>query len=324
MRVALHWFIVSMVALAAWPRPATAQDYPTQSVTILVPFAPGGGTDVIARAVGHKLEQRLGKTFVIENRPGAGTTIAAAATAKAAPDGHTLMQATSGTMAMNPTIYKSLPYDPDKDLVPVALVAGVPFILVVHPSLGVKSVADLVKVAKERTLSYGSGGVGAFHHLNAELFSSMLGIKMTHVPYRGSVPAMTDLVAGHIQVLFVDIGPSIELVRAGKAVALGITSAETAAAAAEVPPLAKVGVPGFDTTAWQMMIAPSQTPRPILARLNTEINAIVRTDEISKQFVGLGLIPIGKGSLEELAAFVKSETTRWSKVIRDAGLAGSQ
>jgi tripartite-type tricarboxylate transporter receptor subunit TctC len=324
MRVALHWFIVSMVALAAWPRPATAQDYPTQSVTILVPFAPGGGTDVIARAVGHKLEQRLGKTFVIENRPGAGTTIAAAATAKAAPDGHTLMQATSGTMAMNPTIFKKLPYEPGKDLVPVALIAGVPFILVVHPSLPVNSIADLVKVAKERQLSYGSGGVGAFHHLNGELFSSMLGIKMTHVPYRGSVPAMTDLVAGNIQVLFVDIGPSIQLVRAGKARALGITSAERAAAAPEVPPLAEVGVPGFDTTAWQMLIAPGATPRPILQKLNTEVNAIVRTDDISKQFVNLGLVPIGKGSLDELSAFVKSETGRWTKVIQNAGLAGTQ
>ena len=324
MRALVRAILISLAVVAAFARPAAAQDYPTRGTTILVPFAPGGGTDVIARAVGQKLEQRLGKPFLVENRPGAGTSIAAGATAKAAPDGYTLMQATSGTMAMNPTIYKSLPYDPDKDLVPVALVAGVPFILVVHPSLGVKSVPDLVKAAKERTLSYGSGGVGAFHHLNAELFSSMLGIKMTHVPYRGSVPAMTDLVAGHIQVLFVDIGPSIELVRAGKAIALGLTSAEPAAAAAEVPPLAKMGVPGFDTTAWQMMVAPAKTPRPILAKLNTEINVIVRTDEIIKQFVGLGLIPIGKGSLEELAAFVKSETARWGKVIRDANLAGSQ
>jgi tripartite-type tricarboxylate transporter receptor subunit TctC len=316
--------LISLAVVAAFAQPVAAQDYPTRGTTILVPFAPGGGTDVIARAVGQKLEQRLGKPFLVENRPGAGTSIAAGATAKAAPDGYTLMQATSGTMAMNPTIYKSLPYDPDKDLVPVALIAGVPFILVIHPSLGVKSVPDLVKVAKERTLSYGSGGVGAFHHLNSELFSSMLGIKMTHVPYRGSVPAMTDLVAGHIQVLFVDIGPSIELVRAGKAIALGVTSAEPAAAAAEVPPLAKMGVPGFDTSAWQMMIAPAKTPRPILTKLNTEINAIVRTDEITKQFVGLGLIPIGKGSLEELAAFVKSEIARWGKVVEAAGIARSQ
>jgi tripartite-type tricarboxylate transporter receptor subunit TctC len=312
------------LSLIAFQSFAQAQDYPTHSVNILVPFAPGGGTDLIARAVGQKLEQRLGKTFVIENRPGAGTTIAAGATAKAAPDGYTLMQATSGTMSMNPTIFKKLPYEPNKDLVPVALIAGVPFILVVHPALPVHSIADLVKLAKQRPLTYGSGGVGAFHHLNAELFSSMLGIKMTHVPYKGSVPSMTDLVAGNIQVLFVDIGPSIQLIRAGKARALGITSAQRAAAAPEIPPLADVGVPGFDTTAWQMLVAPGNTPRAILEKLNAEVNAIVQTEEIAKRFVTMGLVPIGKGSLDELGAFVKSETGRWAKVIQNAGLAGTQ
>ena len=324
MDVVLRWVIIAIIALNAWPRHSAAQGYPTHSVTILVPFAPGGGTDLIARAVGHKLEQRLGETFVVENRPGAGTTIAAAATAKAAPDGYTLMQATSGTMAMNPTIFKKLPYQPDKDLVPVALVAGVPFVLVVNPSLPVNSIADLVKVAKQRRLNYGSGGVGAFHHLNAELLSSMLGIKMAHVPYKGSAPAMTDLVAGTIQVLFVDIGPSIQLIRAGKARALGITSAQRVAAAPEIPPLAQVGVPGFDTTAWQMLVAPGNTPRPVLEKLNVEVNAAVQTEEITKQFVTVGLVPIGKGSLDELDAFVKSETVRWAKVIRNAGLAGTQ
>ena len=191
---------------------------------------------------------------------------------------------------------------------PVALVAGVPFVLVVNPNLPVHSVADLVKLAKEKPLTYGSGGVGAFHHLNAELFSSMTGIKMTHVPNKGSVPAMTDLVAGNIDVLFVDLGPSIQLIRAGKARALGITSAEPAAAAPEIPPLAKVGVPGFDTTAWQMLVAPGGTPQPILDKLNTEVNAIVNTDEVTKKFVDLGLVPIGKGSRKELDAYVKSET----------------
>jgi tripartite-type tricarboxylate transporter receptor subunit TctC len=323
MDVVLRWVIIG-IALAAWPRHSAAQDYPTHSVTILVPFAPGGGTDLIARAVAQKLEQRLGKTFVVENRPGAGTTIAAAATAKAAPDGYTLMQATSGTMAMNPTIFKKLPYQPGKDLVPVALVAGVPFVLVVNPSLPVNSITDLVKVAKQRPLNYGSGGVGTFHHLNAELLSSMLGINMTHVPYKGSAPAMTDLIAGTIQVLFVDIGPSIQLIRAGKARALGITSAQRVAAAPEIPPLAEVGVPGFDTTAWQMLVAPGNTPRPVLEKLNVEVNDAVQTEDISKQFVTVGLVPIGKGSLDELDAFVKSETVRWAKVIRNAGLAGTQ
>jgi tripartite-type tricarboxylate transporter receptor subunit TctC len=316
-------FVAIVLALSSSDR-TTAQEYPTRTTTILVPFAPGGGTDLIARTVAQKLEQRLGKSFVVENRPGAGTTIAAAAAAKADPDGYTLMQATSGTMAMNPTIFKNLPYEPDKDLVPVALIAGVPFILAVNASLPVQSVADLVKLAKQKKLTYGSGGVGAFHHLNAELFSSMTGIKMTHVPYKGSVPAMTDLVSGQIDVLFTDIGPSIQLIRAGKARALGITSAKRAEAAPEIAPLAELGLPGFDTTAWQMLVAPGRTPKPVLAKLNAEVNAIVQTDEVIKGFVKMGLVPIGKGSLEELNAYVKSEQARWTPVIRNAGLAGSQ
>lgn len=323
----LFGFVAVALALvlgSGGPDRAAAQDYPARNVTILVPFAPGGGTDLIARTIGQKLEQRLGKTFLVENRPGAGTTIAAAQAAKAEPDGYTLMQATSGTMAMNPTIFKSLPYEPLKDLVPVALVAGVPFILAVNANLPVKSVADLVKLAKERKLTYGSGGVGAFHHLNSELFNSMMGIKMTHVPYKGSVPAMTDLVAGQIDVLFTDIGPSIQLIRAGKARALGISSAKRAEATPEIPPLAELGVPGFDTTAWQMLIAPAGTPKPVIAKLNAEVNAIVQTDEVSKAFVRTGLVPIGKGSPDELAAYVKSEQARWAPVIKNAGLAGTQ
>jgi tripartite-type tricarboxylate transporter receptor subunit TctC len=324
MRVVFSWALIALAAFAAVPRNASADDYPARNVTILVPFAPGGGTDLIARTVAQKLEGRLGRSFIIENRPGAGTSIAAGATAKADPDGYTLMQATSGTMSMNPTIYKNLPYTPDKDLVPVALIAGVPFVLVVNPNLPVHSVADLVKLAKQKHLTYGSGGVGAFHHLNAELFCSMTGIKMTHVPNKGSVPAMTDLISGNIDVLFVDIGPSIELIRAGKARALGITSADPAAAAPEIPPLAKVGVPGFDTTAWQMLVAPGGTPAPILDKLNAEVNALVQSGDITKKFVDMGLVPIGKGSRKELEAYVKSETARWAPVIRNAGLAGSQ
>lgn len=324
MRIHFGLVAVALVLALSGADRAAAQDYPTRTTTILVPFAPGGGTDLIARTVAQKLEQRLGKSFVVENRPGAGTTIAASAAAKAEPDGYTLMQATSGTMAMNPTIFKNLPYEPDKDLVPVALIAGVPFVLAVNASLPVQSVADLVKLAKERKLTYGSGGVGAFHHLNSELFSSMTGIKMTHVPYKGSVPAMTDLVGGQIDVLFVDIGPSIQLIRAGKARALGITSAKRAEAAPEVAPLAEVGLPGFDTTAWQMLVAPGGTPKPVLTKLNAEVNAIVQTDEVSKAFARSGLVPIGKGSLAELSAYVKSEQARWAPVIRNAGLAGSQ
>jgi tripartite-type tricarboxylate transporter receptor subunit TctC len=324
MHLLLNWTLICFAALNAFSRGAAAQDYPTHNVTILVPFAAGGGTDVLARAVAQQLEKRLGKTFIIENRPGAGTVIAAGATAKAAPDGYTLMQATSGTMAMNPTIFKSLPYEPLKDLVPVALVAGVPFVLTVNPSLPVHSVADLVKLAKEKPLTYGSGGVGAFHHLNAELFSSMTGIKMTHVPFRGSAPSTTALIAGQIDVLFVDLGPMLPQIRAGKARVLGITSAEPFPTAPDIPPLATVGLPGYNTIAWQMLVAPGGTPRPILEKLNSEVNAIVQGPEMKKPLENLGMIPIGKGSVTELEAYVKSEATRWAKVIRDAGLAGTQ
>jgi len=324
MRVVCKLMLAGLAALAVLPRNAAAQNYPAHTVTILVPFAAGGGTDLLARAVAQRLEQRLGKPFVIENRTGAGTVVAAGAAAKATPDGYTLMQATSGTMAMNPTIFKSLTYDPAKELTPVALLAGVPFALLVHPSLPVHNIADLAKVAKEQSLSYGSGGVGAFHHLNGELLSSMLGIKMTHVPYRGSIPALTDLVAGHIQVLFVDIGPALAQIRAGKARVLGITCAEPVSFAPELQPLAKVGLPDFDTTAWQMLIAPAKTPRPILEKLNAEANEIVKQPDVVKKLNDIGMNPIGKASLDELDAFVKSETVRWSKVIHNAGLAGSQ
>ena len=324
MKVLFGWVLMTLIMFGAAPRDAVAQDYPARNVTILVPFTAGGGTDMIARAIAQKLEQKLGKTFVIDNRPGAGTAIAAAAAAKAVPDGYTLMQATSGTMAMNPMIFKNLSYEPNKDLVPVALVAGVPFILAVNAALPVQNVADLIKLAKQKNLSYGSGGPGSFHHLNAELFSSMTGIKMTHVPYKGSVPAMTDLISGQIDILFTDIGPSIQLIRAGKARAIGITSAKRAAAAPDIPPLAEMGVPGYDTTAWQMLVAPGDTPKAILEKLNAEVNTIMKSEEIAKQFVTMGLEPIGKGSLKELGDFVRSETARWTPVIRNAGLAGTQ
>jgi len=324
MRTVLSSMLIGMAALVGSPCVAAADDYPTRNVTFLVPFAPGGGTDVLARLVGSKLEQHFGKSFIVENRPGAGTTIAAGATAKATPDGYTLMQATSGTMAMNPTIFKSLPYTPEKDLVPVSLIAGVPFVLVVNPELPVKSVADLVKLAKQKPLTYGSGGVGAFHHLNAELFSSMTGIKMTHVPYKGSVPSMTALIAHEIDVLFVDLGPSIQLIRAGKARALGVTSAEPVSSAPEIPPLATVGLPGFDTTAWQMIVAPGGTPQPIMEKLNTGANAAVNEADLHKKLSDMGMIPLGRKSLPELNAFVKSETAKWAPVIKNAGLAGSQ
>jgi len=289
-----------------------------------VPFAPGGGTDILGRLFGQKLSDRFGKQFVVENRPGAGTVTAAVQVAKSAPDGYTIMMATSGTMAMNPTLYKKLPYEPGKDLVLVALIADVPFVLVVNPELPVKSVADLVKLAKERPLSYGSGGVGAFHHLMGELFKTTLGFPMTHVPYKGTLPALNDVIAGHIQLMFSDLSPAYPLIQAGKLRALGLTTAQRVPAAPEIPPLAEVGVPGFDWAPWQSVAAPGATPRDVLAKLNGALNEASAEPEVVKQLASLHFTPARKRSLAELDAFVKAETARWAKVLQQAGVAGSE
>ncbi len=315
--------LISMTADRTYAQ-EKAQDYPSRQVNFVVPFAPGGGTDILGRLFGQKLSDRFGKPFVIENRPGAGTVTAAVQVAKSAPDGYTIMMATSGTMAMNPTLYKKLPYEPGKDLVLVALICNVPFVLVVNPALPVNSVADLVKVAKERPLSYWSGGVGAFHHLMGELFKTTLGIPMTHVPYRGTLPALNDLIAGHIQLLFSDLAPAYPLIQAGKLRALGVTTAQRAPAAPELPPLAEVGLPGFDWAPWQSVVAPGGTPKDIVLKLNGALNAALAEPEVAKQLVGLQFIPVGKGSPEELDRFVKSETVRWAKVLQQAGVAGSE
>jgi tripartite-type tricarboxylate transporter receptor subunit TctC len=301
-----------------------AQDYPSRQVNFIVPFAPGGGTDILGRLVGQKLSERFGKPFVVENRPGAGTVTAAIQVARSTPDGYTIMMATSSTLAINVSLYKKLPYDPGKDLVPVALICGVPFVLVVNPSLPVNSVADLIKLAKEKPLSYGSGGAGAFHHLMGELFKTSFGIPMTHVPYKGTLPALNDVIAGHIQLMFSDLAPAYPLIQAGKVRALGVTTGQRVASAPELAPLAEIGVPGFDWAAWQSVAVPGATPKEIVAKLNGAVNAALAEHDVTKQLVTHSFVPIGKGSPDELDRFVKSETARWAKVLQQAGVAGSE
>ena len=315
---------LALTGASAGPLWAQATDYPSRQVNFVVPFAPGGGTDILGRLVGQKLSDRFGKPFVVENRPGAGTVTAAVQVTKSAPDGYTIMMATSGTMAMNPTLYKKLPYEPGKDLILAALICNVPFVLVVNPALPVHSVADLVKLAKERQLTYGSGGAGAFHHLMGELFKSTMGIPMTHVPYKGTLPALNDVVAGHIELMFSDLAPAIPLIEGGKVRALGVTTARRAASAPNIPPLAEIGVAGFDWAAWQSVAVPGATPKEIVAKLNGAVNAAIAEPDVTKQLVTHSFIPIGKGSPEELDRFVKSETARWAKVLQQAGVAGSE
>ncbi len=319
-----HALLIAAVALIGADRALSAQDYPSHQVNFVVPFAPGGGTDLLGRLIGQKLSERFGKPFVIENRPGAGTLTAALQVAKSAPDGHTIMMATSSTLAINVTLYKHLPYEPGKDLVLAALVCNVPFVLVVDPSLPVKSVGDLIKLAKTRSLSYGSGGPGSFHHLMAELFKTTTGVSMTHVPYRGTAPALNDLLAGQIQLMFSDMAPAYPLIKAGKICALGLTTAQRAASAPEIPPLAEVGLPGFNWAAWQSVVVPGGTPKEIVATINDAVNAAIASPDVTRKLTDLQFIPIGKGSPEELDRFLKTEAARWRKVVKAAGVAGTQ
>ncbi|MFL5092234.1 MAG: Bug family tripartite tricarboxylate transporter substrate binding protein [Xanthobacteraceae bacterium] len=305
---------------------AAAQDYPVRPVTIVVPYTPGGSTEIMSRLVGQKLEEKLGKPVLIEMKPGAGTVIGASAVAKSVPDGYTLLMATPTPMAINVAIYKNLPYDPRTDLVPLAMVAQAPFILLVNPSLPVTSVPELIGFAKSNPgqLSYGSGGVGAPHHLYAELLKSMTGIQMTHVPYKGSLPALNDVIAGHIQLMFCDIPPAAGMIQAGKVRAIGVSTKARLAAFPQVPTVDESGVPGFDVAGWFMLTAPAETPRPIVDKLHATLKGILEAPEMKEQIARLSLVPMDTPPVEDMRGFVKSEVVRWGKVVQAAGIAGTE
>jgi len=294
-------------------------------VTIVVPFAAGGGSDLLARLVAQKLEEKLGKPFIIENRPGAATTLAAMQVVRAVPDGYMLMQATSSTMAINVSMSKKLAYEPLKDLVPVALLSSSPFFLVVNKDLPLQSVADLISLAKAKpnSLNYGSGGPGSMHHLSTELLQSLAGIQMTHVPYKATPPAMNDLLAGNIQVLFGDTTSTLPFIKQGTVRALAVTTAKRSPAAPDVPAVAET-VPGFESASWQMLVAPGATPPEVIALLNREVHAIFSNPAVIGELERRGVGPALTGNPAEVQDFVKQEIVRWSDVGRRAGLEGSQ
>jgi tripartite-type tricarboxylate transporter receptor subunit TctC len=309
--------------LAAGVPHVAAQDYPTRTVTIIVPFTPGGATDILGRMAAAALEARLDKSFVVENRAGAGQQIGVNAVARAAPDGYTLLVATSSALAINPTLYKKVSYDPVKDFQPIAMLAHLPFILVVNNDLPVRSVAELIKYAKENPskLSFGSGGVGASHHLYGELFKTLTGTEMTHVPYKGTVPALTDLIAGHIQVLFADSPPILPQIKSGKVRALGVTTGKRIPAAPDIPAIAET-VPSFDSAPWQMLSAPSGTPAPVIDILHKQMTAYVASPEGQKKLMDLGMVPGASTPPAELSKFVAQEIDAWAQVVQKAGIAG--
>ena len=295
-------------------------------MTIVVPFAAGGGSDLLARLVAQKLEEKLGKPFIIENRPGAATTLAAMQVVRAAPDGYTLMQATSSTMAINVSMSKKLAYEPLKDLVPVALLSSSPFFLVVNKDLPLKSVADLIALAKAKpnSLNYGSGGPGSMHHLSTELLQSLAGIQMTHVPYKATPPAMNDLLAGNIQVLFGDTTSTLPFIKQGTRARRLRSPRRSAARRRRMFRPSPRRVPGFESASWQMLVAPGATPPEVIALLNREVHAIFSDPAVIGELERRGIGPALTGKPEEVRDFVKKEIVRWSDVVRRAGLEGSQ
>jgi tripartite-type tricarboxylate transporter receptor subunit TctC len=304
----------------------SAENYPSRPVTVVVPYAAGGGLDLVARLLAQKLSERTGRSFFVENRLGAGGIIAANSVARAAPDGYTLFVGSSTQLAIQVTLRKKLSYDPATDFVPIALVASVPFVLIVNPSLPVHTAGDLVKLAKEKPgqLLFGSSGIGSPPHLYMELLQTMTDTKMTHVPYKGTAQAIIDVVSGRVPVLMSDVAPAAPLIKAGTVRALGVSSTTRVAVLPDVPPIAENGVPGFDAVAWLMAVAPAAVPPAIVDKLHDVLKEIVAAPDTQQKFVTLGVIPIDTPPVPKLQAFVKSEIGRWGKVVEHAGLAGSE
>jgi len=309
--------LASIVAVAT---SVSAQSYPTRPIRLVVPFPAGGTTDILAREAGERLSATLGQPVVVDNRPGAGGNIGADLVAKSAADGYTLLMATVGTHAINPSLYSKMPYDHIKDFAPVVLVAGVPNVLEVTSSLPVNSVADLIKLAKEKPgqLNFASSGNGTSIHLSGELFKSMAGVDMTHVPYKGSAPALVDLVGGQVQLMFDNLPSSLPQIKAGKLRAIAVTSAQRAPALPNVPTIAESGLPGYEASSWFGIVAPAGTPPAVINRINAEINQWLRAPETAEKLLAQGAIAAG-GSPEQFAAHIRAETDKWAKVVKASG-----
>ncbi len=312
---------LAAAAAVLMTNPASAQStYPGKPVRIVVPSSAGGGTDIIARIVAPKLTQALGQQIVIDNRPGAGTMIGGELVAKAPPDGYTLLMCIS-TLATNPVIYRKVPYNALSDFAPITRVLVASNILVVHPSLPPRTVKELIAFAKAHPgqLNFGSAGLGTNPHLSMELFLSMTGLKMVHVPYKGSAPAIIDLLAGHVGVMTATALTGIPHIRAGRLRALGVTGAKRTAAAPDVPTISEAGVPGYEAVQWYGMAAPANTPREVITRLNREMVTILQMPDVKEKFAADGADTAGT-SPEEFGRYIKSETEKWQKVAKAAGI----
>jgi tripartite-type tricarboxylate transporter receptor subunit TctC len=298
--------------------PASAADYPTKPVRLVIGFAPGGGTDTTARALSNKLSASLGHQVIVDNRPGHSGTIAADIVSKATPDGHTVLLGTIA-LVINPSLMKKMPFDTLKDLAPVTQAVDSTNILVVHPSVAAKSVKELIALAKAKPLNGGSSGVGGTGHLAIELFNLQADTKITHVPYKGGGPAMADLLGGNIQLIFATAASSIGHIKSGKVRALAVTTAKRSALVPDLPTVAEAGLPGYEANNWNGFFVPAKTPRAIVNRLNQEISTALNAPDI-KEFLFKQGLDAAPGTPEQFAAYMKSEMSKWAKVIKAAGI----
>ena len=307
-------------ALTAAPA-ALAQTYPTKTVRMIVAFPPGGTTDILARATAQKLTEAFGQQVVIDNRPGAGGNIGTELVARSPADGYTLLASPGSTLTSNPAVYAKVPFDTVRDFAPVTIIAEVPNVLIEHPSLPVKTVKELIALAKTRPgqLAYASTGAGQSTHLSAELFKQMARVDMIHVPYKGSAPALTDMVAGQVTVMFDNMPSCLPFVKAGRLKAIAVTSTKRSPTTPELPTVAEAALPGFDVTVWFSVLAPANTPRDIVARLNGEIVKALKAPDMRERLSQQGAEPVGN-TPEEFSAVIKRDLAKWSKLVKDANI----
>jgi tripartite-type tricarboxylate transporter receptor subunit TctC len=315
MVIRLLGFVIAVVLSPA----ALAQTYPSQPIKIIVPFTPGGTSDLLAREIGHSISADWGQPVVIENRPGAGGAIGTTEVARSAPDGYTLLMGSSAALAINPYIIKETQYDPTKDFKPISLAAKIQNMLLVHPSIPVKTVSELLSYAKSHNLIYASYGVGSSPHMSAELFEKMGDIQMTHVPFRGGPEGLTEVIAGRVNLVFDNLPTALPLAKSGRLTALAVSGNHRSALAPDVPTVAESGLPGFDVTTWYGLVAPAGVPDAIINKLSTEVAAILARPEVRDRLTAAGTEPQSM-TPREFADFIAGEQAKWRKLIADVGL----
>jgi len=315
---ALHLCTLQLAFLGLYGN-AQADEYPSKPIRMIVGFAPGGGTDTTARAISAKLGELVGQQVIIDNRAGAAGNIATEMVAKANPDGYTLLLGTIAALAINPSLYRTkLPFDSVKDFAPIIQAVDSTNILSVHPSVPVGTVKELIALAKTKSLNYGSSGVGGTGHLAGELFDTMAGTKMTHVPYKGGGPAMIDLVGGQVQLVYATAASAVPMIKATKIKGIAVTTIKRSALMPTIPTIAESGLPGFDANNWYGLLAPAKTPRAIVMRLNAEVTKVLAMPDVKDFLFNQGLDP-APGSPEKFGAYIKAEMAKWAKVVKDSG-----